>query len=92
MKSGQLRKLLRNRIGRLTLRNISPLAVVFLLGACSTSLQNCLDGNASRLSTSGITGQLPQRCVARYVGTSGLTILDCKDGREGFMFSGELLE
>jgi hypothetical protein len=92
VKFGQLRKLRRNRIGPLTLRKVSPLAVVFLLGACSTSLQDCLDRNESRQSTRGIAGQLPQGCLAREAGTRGLTILDCKDGREGFMFRGELIE
>lgn len=92
MASGKLRKLQRNRIGRLTLRNLSPLAAVFFLGACSTSLQNCLDANAARLSTSDTSGQLPQGCVAREAGTSGLMILNCKDGREGFLFRGKLIE
>lgn len=91
-KPGQLRKLRQNRIGRLTLRNIYPLSVVLLLGACSTSLQDCFEAGASRLSTSGSAGQLPQGCVARDAGSSGVMILDCDDGREGFMFRGEFLE
>jgi len=60
---------------------------MLLLGACAQTIAQCERNGDVRLSSSGQVADLPEGCQVKDISGSGLAILECLDGREGFAFA-----
>lgn len=68
-------------------RRLLPLWAMLLLGACAQTIAQCERSGDVRLSSSGQVVDLPAGCEVKEITGSGLAVLECRDGREGFAFA-----
>ena len=69
----------------LLFRGTPAVLLLVVLGGCSAAIKQCRASDTTRLSTSGTEAQIPKGCVATETRANGLAVLDCEDGRVGFM-------
>lgn len=70
---------------------IAGLAAALALGGCTTSPVDCLKDNPS-LSTKQLADVLPKDCRIVGPSRSGVQMLECSGGRQGFVVSTALIE
>lgn len=68
-------------------RRSLPLWAMLLLGACAQTIAQCERNGDVRLSSRDQVADLPEGCQVTEVTGSGLAVLECRDGREGFAFA-----
>ena len=78
----------RNKPRARMFRCAAGMLVLAGLGACSTTLADCFDLEAARLSTNGAEAHLPPGCEITGTSANGVATLACDGGREGFMVLG----
>lgn len=84
-KRGHRQKSLPNSASSTMSRSVVGLLMLVGLGACSTTLADCFEKDATRLSTQGTPAYVAAGCSVTGTGPNGVATLVCEGNREGFM-------